>query len=108
MEHFVEDWLAANAEHEKRLLFAPDTVTEENQLAEEPAELLLDDHDGEDEELGPHETPGSGGSASDQPFVLEPGSASSASARSCVLKRILALRLVVNVGVPKQREKKKK
>ena len=36
---------AANAEHEKELLFAPDAVTEEKELAEdvwEPAELLLD------------------------------------------------------------------
>ena len=45
------------------LLFAPDTVAEE-ELAEdawEPAALLLDDHDGEEKEFGPQETPGSAG-----------------------------------------------
>ena len=50
---------AADAENEKELLFAPYTVTKEKELAEdawEPAEQLLDDHDGEEEELGPQET----------------------------------------------------
>ena len=46
----------------------------------EPAELVLDDHDGQEEELGPQETPGSAGTASDLLFVREPGSAGSGPA----------------------------
>ena len=95
---------AAKAEHEKGLLFAQDTVAKEKELAEdawEPAELLLDDHDGEVEELRPQETPGSAGSASDQPFVRELGSAGSACARPRVLERQLALRLLYGRGPPK-------
>ena len=67
----------------------------------EPAELVLDDHDGQEEEVGLQETPGSAGSASDQLFVREPGSAGSASARPCVLERLLPLRLVYGRGPPK-------